>query len=251
MLLAESTWPEVEAYLARARTIIIPIGSTEQHGPMGLIGTDAMCADAIARRAGDVGGFLVGPVLPVGMAQSHLGFPGTLSLTPTTLIAVVRDVVASLQRHGITDIWFLNGHGGNIATIQAAFAEIHAAATGLQNEPALQLTLASWFDLPGIRALLREMYPTGHGSHATPSEVAITQFLYPHAIKSATLEPRIAPDGGFSDAADFRRRYPDGRKGADSSLARPEDGERLLEAAAAALCKAINDRLNAGSGLSG
>lgn len=251
MLLAESTWPEVEAYLAGSRTIIIPIGSTEQHGPMGLIGTDAMCAGAIARRAGDVGGFLVGPVLPVGMAQSHLDFPGTLSLTPTTLIAVIRDVVASLQRHGFTDIWFLNGHGGNIATIQAAFAEIHAARTSRHDEPALQLTLASWFDLPGIRALLREMYPTGHGSHATPSEVAITQHLYPHAIKSAELEPRIAPDGGFSDAADFRRRYPDGRKGADSSLARPEDGERLLEAAASALCKLVNDRLNAGSSVSG
>lgn len=239
MLLAESTWPEIEAYLTGSRTVVIPIGSTEQHGPMGLIGTDAMCAEAIARRAGELGGFLVGPVLPVGMAQSHLGFPGTLSLTPTTLIAVIRDVVGSLARHGFTDIWFVNGHGGNIATIQAAFSEIHAARSGRQDEPALQLTLASWFDLPGIRNLLREMYPTGHGSHATPSEVAITQFLYPHAVKSTRLEPRIAPDGGFSDAADFRRRYPDGRKGADSSLARPEDGERLLEAAAAALCSIV------------
>lgn len=251
MLLAESTWLEIEAYLARSRTIVIPIGSTEQHGPMGLIGTDAMCAEAIARRAGELGGFLVGPVLPVGMAQSHLGFAGTLSLTPTTLIAVIRDVVASLDRHGFTDIWFLNGHGGNIATIQAAFAEIHAARSGRSDGPVTQLTLASWFDLPGIRGLLREIYPVGHGSHATPSEVAITQFLYPHAVKSARLEPKIAPDGGFSDAADFRRRYPDGRKGADSSLARPEDGERLLAAAANALCQLINDRSDAGSNVSG
>jgi creatinine amidohydrolase/Fe(II)-dependent formamide hydrolase-like protein len=63
----------------------------------------------------------------------------------------------------------------------------------------------------------------------------MTQHLFPHAIKTADLSPRIAPDGRFTDAHDFRRRYPDGRKGADSSLARPEDGKTLIEAAARAL----------------
>ena len=58
MLLVEATWMEIEAYLATSRAIVMPIGSVEQHGPMGLIGTDAMCADIIARRAGDLGGFL-------------------------------------------------------------------------------------------------------------------------------------------------------------------------------------------------
>jgi creatinine amidohydrolase len=244
MLLVEATWPEIEAYLSKSRTIIIPIGSTEQHGPMGLIGTDAMCAEAIARRAGELGDFLVGPVLAVGMAQSHLGFPGTLSLAPTTLIAVIRDIVNSLALHGFDNIWFLNGHGGNIATAHAAFAEIHAARAGSEGAPSLKLSLANWFDLPGLRKMLQEIYPEGHGSHATPSEIAITQFLYPHAAKTAELEPKIAPDGGFTDAADFRRRYPDGRKGSDSSLARPEDGERLVEAAAEALARLVGNHEN-------
>lgn len=48
-LLHLSTWPEVEAYLNTSKGMIIPIGSTEQHGPMGLIGTDALCAEAIAK----------------------------------------------------------------------------------------------------------------------------------------------------------------------------------------------------------
>lgn len=235
MRLVDMTWMEVEERLKSDRSIIMPIGSVEQHGPLGLIGTDAMCAEAVAGRAGEAGGFLVGPVLSIGMAQSHLAFPGTISLKPSTLIAVVKDVVSSLSKAGFEHILFLNGHGGNIATVSTAFSEINAERSGEASPPSLNIGLRSWFDLPGIRDLLRQMYPSGHGSHATPSEIAITQHIYPHTIKQAAQTPQVAPDGGFSDAHDFRRRYPDGRKGADSSLARPKDGERLLEAAAKAL----------------
>jgi len=235
MLLVEATWMEIEAYLATSRAIVMPIGSVEQHGPMGLIGTDAMCADIIARRAGDLGGFLVGPTLALGMAQSHLAFPGTISLKPSTLMAVVQDVVSSLSNAGFQRIVFLNGHGGNIATVAAAFGEIHAQRSVQPNPDRLELSLKSWFDLPGIRKLLAEMYPTGHGSHATPSEIAITQHEFPHTVKHVALNPQTAAEGGFSDAHDFRRRYPDGRKGADSSLANPDDGAKLIVAAAQAL----------------
>jgi len=239
MLLTEATWMEVETYLETFRTIIMPIGSVEQHGPLGLMGTDAMCAEIIARRAGELGGFLVGPTLSIGMAQSHLAFPGTISLKPATLIALVQDVVSSLSHAGFQSIIFLNGHGGNIATISTAFSEIYAGRSLEKSPVALNLSLKSWFDLPGIRSLLKEMYPVGHGSHATPSEVAITQHMLPHTIKQAKLDPQIAAEGGFTDAHDFRRRYPDGRKGADSSQAKPEDGARLVEAAAKALAKEV------------
>ncbi len=68
MKLVEMTWPEVDERLKSDTSIIIPIGSVEQHGPMGLIGTDAMCAEAVAQRAGKLSGHLVGPTLPIGMA---------------------------------------------------------------------------------------------------------------------------------------------------------------------------------------
>ena len=61
MQLHLSTWPEVEAYLARSKAILIPIGSTEQHGPNGLLGTDALCPEIISSRAGDEAGILIGP----------------------------------------------------------------------------------------------------------------------------------------------------------------------------------------------
>jgi creatinine amidohydrolase len=53
MRLDEATWLEVDAYLTHSRGILIPVGSTEQHGPMGLIGTDAFCAEKIAQGAGE------------------------------------------------------------------------------------------------------------------------------------------------------------------------------------------------------
>ncbi len=75
MQLHLSSWPEIEAYLKTSKAILIPIGSTEQHGPNGLIGTDCICPETSRRRAGDEEGFLVGPTFNVGQAQHHMAFP--------------------------------------------------------------------------------------------------------------------------------------------------------------------------------
>src|SRR2546430_7411751 len=126
MLLQLQTWVEVEAYLESSRGIILPIGSTEQHGPTGLIGTDAICAEVIARGVGEAAGALVAPTVAVGMAQHHLGFAGSVTLRPSTLIAVLRDIVESLSRHGFERFYFINGHGGDIVTGPAAVSGRHA-----------------------------------------------------------------------------------------------------------------------------
>ncbi len=236
MLLAKSTWPEIEAYLQRSRAIIVPIGSNEQHGPTGLLGTDWMCPEIIAHHASTAGGeLLVAPTFPVGMAQHHLSFPGTITLRPSTLIATIRDWTLSLATHGFERIYFLNGHGGNVSTIEAAFSEIYAEASFQARPRGFALKLRNWWDLPGVLRLCARLFPEGHGSHATPSEIAVTQFAYPEAIKSATYAPRIAPTGPIRDAADFRARYSDGRMGSDPAQASPEKGREIVELASSAL----------------
>ena len=239
MQLQLQTWQEVEAYLQNNRGIILPIGSTEQHGPIGLIGTDAICAEVIARGVGEATGALVAPTIAVGMAQHHLGFSGSMTLRPSTLIAVLRDMVESLVKHGFERFYFLNGHGGNIATVSAAFSEIYAARslTAAANTPPIRCRLKNWWQNHEVHEIAKELYGEAEGSHATPSEVALTQFACPDAIKSATLDPPVAPRGDFADAADYRRNFPDGRIGSNPALASPEAGSRLYEAAVAALTK--------------
>ena len=82
MLLHLSTWAEIEQYLQRSRSIVVPIGSNEQHGPTGLLGTDWLCPEIIAREAHQSADILVAPTFNIGMAQHHLGFAGTISLRP-------------------------------------------------------------------------------------------------------------------------------------------------------------------------
>ncbi len=83
----------------------------------------------------------------------------------------------------------------------------------------------------GIGALSRELYGDREGSHATPSEVAVTQYAFPDSIKSARMDPQVAPRGTFYDADDYRRRFADGRIGSDPSLATPEHGKRFYDTA--------------------
>ncbi len=232
-LLQLSTWPEVEAYVARSPGIILPIGSTEQHGPTGLIGTDAICAEAIARGVGTATQALVGPTIAIGMALHHTAFPGSISLRPSTLILVIRDVVASLVKAGFTRFFFINGHGGNVATLKAAFAETYATLVDWQLPQAEQVRceVSNWYMCRAVYQLAKELYGEQEGSHATPSEVALTQFVYPDAIKQAELSPEVAKGYPIYGAADFRQHYPDGRMGSNPALATPEHGQQFYELA--------------------
>lgn len=237
MLLHNCTWAEVEGYLENSTGVIVPIGSTEQHGPNGLIGTDAICAEVIAAGVGEETDALVAPTIAVGMAQHHMAFCGSMTLRPSTLVAVIRDMVASLGHHGFHSFFFVNGHGGNTSTINAAFQEIYTEASldGAANRPTPRCTFKNWWMNQEVRALSKKLYGNAEGAHATPSEVAVTQFVRPEHIKQVEMESTAPPWGNFSDGDDYRRRYPDGRIGSDPSLATPEAGEKILAAATKAL----------------
>lgn len=246
MLLQYSSWPEIEGWLAKSKTVVIPIGSMEQHGPNGFIGTDALCPEIIAhyaeKEAPDQ--MLVAPTFNVGCAQHHLGFPGTITLRPSTMIAAMLDWTNSLMRHGFEKFYWFNGHGGNVATIEAAFSEIHAQRSldvrGADNRPGLKLKRVNWWDYKPVEKLCFELYPKGHGTHATASEVSVTYYAYPeHQKRDVEMSPKIAPMGAIGDAVQYRADFPDGRIGSDPTQSNEEDGGKLVEAAAAELIKDV------------
>jgi creatinine amidohydrolase/Fe(II)-dependent formamide hydrolase-like protein len=167
-----------------------------------------------------------------------MAFSGTITLRPSTMIAVMMDWVQSLTRHGFERIYWLNGHGGNINTINSAFSEMYHGITFDRvgsNHPPLRCMLRNWWELSGVNDVCRQLFPVGEGSHATPSEVSVTYFGYPEAQKHVAMTPRIAPTGPIYDAEDYRRRFPDGRIGSDPSQASVEAGEKIVNAAVKAI----------------
>lgn len=244
MILQHSTWPAVEAYLKRSSGIVIPMGSTEQHGPTGLIGTDSMTAEAVARAMAGPADCLVGPTLSLGPAQFNLGFPGTVSLRPSTLIQILIDYVQSLTSQGFRRFYFLNGHGGNVAPAMCAFQELHAdRSLEVDGAAPIRLRLRSWWDYREVNELRQRLYGTGEGMHATPSELAITRDLLPLVCPDDALAAPASLDADFLklhggdnhfDARTHRDQFPDGRVGSDSALGRREHGAQLLALAGVA-----------------
>lgn len=113
--LQRMAWPEVEQALNEGkRTVVIAAASSEQHGPHLPEATDELLGEALAiklaRRLGDA---LVAPVIRPGCSEHHMAFPGTISIEPDLLIALLDGYIASLRRHGFTRFLVFSSHGGN------------------------------------------------------------------------------------------------------------------------------------------
>ena len=233
MQLLLMTSDDLRKYLVERRDIIIPIGSIEQHGPTGVLGIDAICAEVLGCGLGQRTGALVGPTIPVGMAQHHLGFAGSMSLRPSTLIAVIRDTVESLAYGGFERFYFINAHGTNVPIIKGAFAEIYSSRSfGLGAEPPeVKCRLRNWWELPSVRDLSIHLYGEEEGTHATPAEVALSHYAYDEAIRTAPLTPDPPRKRAYTHADDYRRKFPDGRVGSNPALVQQGHGKLFYDAA--------------------
>ncbi len=236
MELARSTWKQVEKYLESSTTVIIPIGSTEQHGPTGIFCTDYVIPERVCIAAGERTGVLVTPAIPFGMSNHHLAFAGTISLNPSTLMKVIEDVVSSLYGGGFRKFLFVNGHGGNNSTIDATFSEIR------EKYPEAVLQAVSWYRLPAVHKKANELFGDREGSHSTPSEISATMHIFPGLLEPAPkFDPKKTPLKRMPSSAQFREIFPDGRMWSDPSLASEEHGEALFEIAVMELVKEINE----------
>ena len=232
MRLEEMTWYEVQSYLKISRGIILPTGSVEQHGPIGLIGTDAICAREISWTAANLCKAIVAPTISYAPANFNMSFPGTVSLSPTVYEGIIHDVLKSLSHHGFEKIYVLNGHGANLEILE-----------NVVKSRQFDVQIRNWWDFDAVNVLRNQFYGDWEGMHATPSEISITQHTH-RIVNMDGLDPPgklsaqyIAAHSGDKHGPpdDHRANFPDGRVGSHSGLAQPEHGRRLLEAAAMAV----------------
>lgn len=115
LILSEMIWPEVEAVKDKIEIAIVPVGSTEQHGPNMTFETDTARAYEFAKLVGQHMGerALICPPITYGLSAHHMMFPGTITLRGETFINLCTDIATSLAKQGFKKIGFLNGHGGN------------------------------------------------------------------------------------------------------------------------------------------
>jgi creatinine amidohydrolase len=183
----------VQEYLGGENRVVLPLGSTEQHGYLSLE-TDNILAERVSAEAAEPLGVLVLPVLPYGLTPSFAAYPGSPSLRLATYVAVLRDLLDSLYGQGFRRFLLVNGHGGNLPAgalarewvgehpdAQAIFhswwssARVVAAAKAIDPAP----SHANWFEnfpwtrLAGVELPRGRKGPLDHEAYraAGPKEV--------------------------------------------------------------------------------
>jgi creatinine amidohydrolase len=203
MQIRHSNWHQIEDYLENDDRVVLPIGSTEQHGGLSLM-TDAILAERVATDAAEPLRVPVLPVIPFGVSTYFLGYPGTVSLRVETLVAVVRDVLDSLAYTGFRRVLIVNGHGGN----QPAAG---LAIQWMRENPGVRVKFHNWWNAPATWAHAQRIDPVA--SHASWLEnfpwTRLAGVVYPDTVKDPVdldrlklLDPKAARallgDGNFA-----------------------------------------------------
>jgi creatinine amidohydrolase len=231
MHLSDSTWTDADA--AATDLAVLPVGSTEQHGPHAPLGTDAMTAEAVAEAGAEAyaGEVVVAPAVPVGVAAEHRQFTGTLWVSEDTFRDYVRETVASLAHHGWDRVVLVNGHGGNVAALR----EVAGNITREDDAYAVPFT---WFD--AVAEYSDEM---GHGG---PLETALLRHVAPELVREERVETarKGASDGwgewvSYSNLAFDSAEFTENGVVGDPGEGDAEMGAELLELAGEALAELL------------
>jgi len=183
LVLADLTWQELNEVRDLVDLVLIPVGSTEQHGPNLAMKMDHAAAFEFSRRASArmAPRLLVAPAIPWGVSQHHMNFPGTITLSPDTFIQVILEVIQSLQHHGFERFLIVNGHGGNNAAMEIATIR---ARTDLETPFVGACTLYNFID-PTVE---KKYETTGHGGHACEMETSVAMYMLPEIVRESSLE---------------------------------------------------------------
>ncbi|WP_210242857.1 creatininase family protein [Pararhizobium mangrovi] len=157
MKIAEMNWSQVEAYLKHDDRCVLPLGSTEQHANLSL-SVDSILSEKVAADAAEPLGVPVFPAVAYGLTPRFMAYPGTVSLSVATYLAVVRDILDSLASTGFRRILLVNGHGGNVPAGNLALE-------WMGENPDVAVKLHNWWNAPKTFAKVQEIDPVA--SHAS------------------------------------------------------------------------------------
>lgn len=235
------TRPEVEEYLKNNDTVLVPIGSTEQHGKHMAVDTDAFTAQEMSLRVAKKTGVLVAPVISYGYSPHHMNFAGSVTLTFQTLINVLKEVCGSLLHHGFKKIVVMNAHGGNNAPIAQALKEFEME-TGVRVYSVMVYPSLRGFGAEGTKVIEQE-----GGGHACELETSVGmelghRILFDKAEKWTPENMSINPKyrGKVNAPYMFDEVTSIGSLG-DPTLATKEKGKILVDSAVADLAEFIED----------
>lgn len=187
MHLADTTWPDagdLDTDLA-----LLPVGSTEQHGPHAPLSTDTLSAEAFAEAAAEAydEDIAIAPALPYGISEEHRHFAGTLWLSPDTFRDVVREVIESLAHHGWNRVILVNGHGGNTDALREIAADVTRSGDAV-------VVSFTWFDVIDTADI--DGVDTSALGHAGPIETSMLRHHRPDLVRDERLDEATA---GASD----------------------------------------------------
>lgn len=244
---AEQASPEIKRLVRRHRVAILPVGSTEQHGPHLPVGTDHIVAWEVSKEVAERTDSLLLPLLPYGFSDDHFPMAGTLSIGADTLIHVIEDIATSLQMSGVKHLVIVSGHAGHLTQLEDAAYRVNL----MSSEKNMKVHNISPYTVTSIESLAKILKEEAF-AHAEELETSLILHLYPKLVdmKKAVREiPEFIPKGLTS--ANFRetirilttskmlgRDFKTGVLG-DATLASKEKGKRIFELFVDGVAKAI------------
>ena len=239
MYLADHTWPELGEALSDESVALVPLGSTEQHGPHLPLATDHLIAEALASAAAEETGAVRTPTISVGVSPHHRQFPGTMWVDPPEFRDYVESFTRNLAYHGIDRVVFVNAHGGNVQHLREVGRRLHEDETAYAIE---------WMWDESIPELVDDLFER-NGPHAGPKETAMITHIAPELVDTDRLED--ARDDGLVDldgsdavvhgARTYYDAVDNSANGAfgDPTDVTPEKADRLFEAASDQLVRLV------------
>ena len=246
VFLGEMTTREVDVFLEQSRTVIVPVGSTEQHGPHAPLHTDALIPTEVARRAAPRVGAVVAPTINYSLSYPHVGFTGLVHIRIPTFMALIEDLCVSLSSIGFRRIVFLNGHYDN--TYAIAYACANAAERLPEGTTAFPVNY--WDGLSPTEAA--EFFDPSNGLHANRGETSAVLAIAPNLVdmEQANIEFPPFPEVGnpaavhtaffFSAPGSVHRATRSGTWG-DAREASAEFGERYLAVVVESVVRILDD----------